>query len=267
MERKILLCACLLFIFSIAAMHNKIFEPFSLKLIAALKVTDLEFTITEKEAPQEILELIDIINTIKASYGCSANKKMLFISLLDNPTLDIEKYFPYIIKRCLKNQKFVDKIDLLNAMLWQAVEESNTLLVKILIYLGANTNARDKNDETVLILAVNNGDKKIVKLLIKYGAQINAQDKFGCTALRWAVQKQNKEIVKVLLKNNADVKIQDIYTITPLISTILSNNKEIAKMLLDKNANFDEYILNLPVDKEMSQILQSYGAKKFNYKD
>jgi len=57
-------------------------------------------------------------------------------------------------------------------------------------------NKKDKNGNTALIWASQEGHIEIVKSLLANGANINEKDKYGNTALIWASQEGHIEIVK-----------------------------------------------------------------------
>jgi len=79
--------------------------------------------------------------------------------------------------------------------------ESKQDLVKLLIELGADVNAKNDVGDTPLIWASYNGDKELVKLLIKVGANINAKNKYEKNALYYARINNHKDLVKLFRIN------------------------------------------------------------------
>ncbi|MGA2640265.1 MAG: ankyrin repeat domain-containing protein [Spirochaetia bacterium] len=73
---------------------------------------------------------------------------------------------------------------------------------------GADVNARDAADRTVLMLAAaSNPDPAVISILLKAGAKINARGPNGWTALMMAAyDNPNPEVVETLLKAGADGK-------------------------------------------------------------
>jgi len=64
-----------------------------------------------------------------------------------------------------------------------AAMEGHTETVKILVDGGADVNARNRGDNTALMIAVKTGHTDTVKVLIKAGADVNAKTPGGVTAL------------------------------------------------------------------------------------
>jgi ankyrin repeat protein len=74
------------------------------------------------------------------------------------------------------------------------------------IAAGADLNARDAADRTVLMLvAANNPDAGVISVLVKAGAKVNARGPNGWTALMMAAYNNpNPDVVESLLKAGAD---------------------------------------------------------------
>lgn len=73
----------------------------------------------------------------------------------------------------------------------------------IFFFPGADINALDIEERSVLTLAVRQGSVESVTLLIQSNALINHEEPGGVTALRLAVWAANAPLVRVLLKNGA----------------------------------------------------------------
>jgi len=75
---------------------------------------------------------------------------------------------------------------------------------------GADVNARDAADRTVLMLAAaSNQDVRVISILLKAGAKINARGPNGWTALMMAAySNMNPDVVEALLKAGADGRIR-----------------------------------------------------------
>lgn len=75
---------------------------------------------------------------------------------------------------------------------------------------GADVNARDAADRTVLMLAsASNQDARVISILLKAGAKINARGPNGWTALMMAAfNNPNPDVVEALLKAGADGRIR-----------------------------------------------------------
>lgn len=94
-------------------------------------------------------------------------------------------------------------------------------IIKLLLYYGADIEARDIKGMTPLVRKVCNLIDDVrgietLRLLLKFGADISAQDKEGLTALHWAARSWSPKPVKFLVSNGADVNSQDKRGRTPL---------------------------------------------------
>ncbi len=75
---------------------------------------------------------------------------------------------------------------------------------------GADVNARDAADRTVLMLAAaSNPDPAVISILLKAGAKINARGPNGWTALMLAAYgNPNPDVVEALLKAGANGRLR-----------------------------------------------------------
>ena len=83
-------------------------------------------------------------------------------------------------------------------------------IMKLLIINGCEIDEPDNNNQTVLILAVQEQLIDVVNLLIIHGADIDANDNFGYTAITHAIKIKNVELVEYLLSKNAATHILDL---------------------------------------------------------
>ena len=126
----------------------------------------------------------------------------------------------------------------LNQKLIEAIEGEDVNKAKILIEKGADVNARDKEDISVLSLTAQNNLLDIAKLLIEKGADVNETDKFlGATALAWvSVYDDKTEVAKLLIENGADVNATDKFGNSILTSTKNRKKNKIIKFLIENGA-------------------------------
>jgi len=118
------------------------------------------------------------------------------------------------------NEKFLD-----------AAQKGNLQKAQKALRAGANVDAKDKYDQTALMLASHCGLTDLVGLLIKAGANVNAKYKDGCTALTWASMNFNTDIVELLIKAGADINAKDNYVETALMYASVWGHKDIVELL------------------------------------
>ena len=76
----------------------------------------------------------------------------------------------------------------------------------------------NRNNETPLHIASQNGHLEIVKLLIASGGLVNDANRDGETPLHLATSTGNLEVIKVLIASSADLDCKDETGKTPLLS-------------------------------------------------
>lgn len=106
-----------------------------------------------------------------------------------------------------------------------------------LLHAGANPNARDNDQETVLMWASAEGQTEIVERLIKAGADVNAvSPESGYTPLVWAAQYGRAETVRCLLSHSAVVDALDDWDQTALAKALAGKHHETLQLLLEAGA-------------------------------
>jgi hypothetical protein len=71
-------------------------------------------------------------------------------------------------------------------------------ILRNLIQLGVNVDAKNEGGHTALMHAAQNGDMRLVRLLVKNGAKIDMKDAEGDNAAQWARNNEHPEIVQYL---------------------------------------------------------------------
>jgi len=94
---------------------------------------------------------------------------------------------------------------------WEdAARRGDVDILRDLLSRGVDPNARDRNEQTGLMLAAHAGHLAAVQLLIEQGANLNATAKFGLSALMLTVIAGHKEIAQALARAGADLTLQGI---------------------------------------------------------
>jgi ankyrin repeat protein len=131
---------------------------------------------------------------------------------------------------CYEDDKFYERH---NRLLILASENGYLDIVKQIIYLGADVNANDNNNNiTALMEASENGHLEIVQFLITNGADVNASDKYNLTALMNAASNGHADIVKLLIENRANVNTINCLGNTALIQVTQNS-------IMDKETQLD----------------------------
>src|SRR6201994_4018197 len=101
----------------------------------------------------------------------------------------------------------------------------------------ARTEARDRWGRTAIFPASVHGYIEVVKVLIGAGADVNAADKENRTVLLHLAAerlfKWNEDIVHLLLANGADVEVKDTAQRTPLMWAAATGKTDMVKLLLE----------------------------------
>jgi len=93
----------------------------------------------------------------------------------------------------------------LDSQLFEAAENGDTKKAKELLDKGADINATNNRGATVLMIAAGRDVIEITKMLIERGADVNAKTKDGSTALMSAAHNDRYEQAKLLIERGADV--------------------------------------------------------------
>jgi hypothetical protein len=96
---------------------------------------------------------------------------------------------------------------------------------------GANVNARDKNEWTALLMAVNDNSAEVMEALIRAGADINASNDGWTPLIRAAALNKSPEVTNMLLQAGSDINAKNIYGKTALDYALENKNGKIAELL------------------------------------
>ena len=100
------------------------------------------------------------------------------------------------------------------------IRNKNPEVIRTLVELGADVNARNNANRTALIYAAeSNKNPEVIRTLVELGADVNARDMNGSTPLTQAASlNKNPEVIRALIELGADVNAKDILNdATPLV--------------------------------------------------
>jgi hypothetical protein len=83
--------------------------------------------------------------------------------------------------------------------LLRAISTDNEAIARLLLELGANTEARNRSDDTPLTIAIRKNNREAVRLLLEHGADRQATTKTGGTPVQLAMELKNETVARMLL--------------------------------------------------------------------
>ncbi|GAB6018955.1 Ankyrin repeat and death domain-containing protein 1A [Chamberlinius hualienensis] len=129
----------------------------------------------------------------------------------------------------------------------------------------------DKNNQTALHIAIEQGLSKAADMLIQNGCQLTIQDKYNQTPLHLAVKQGKQEMVEKLLKLIVDVNDIDVDGNTALHLAVERGDVVIAALLLNHKADINKIVTKkawTPLHYAshlghtgVTQLLLEYGAQ------
>ena len=127
-------------------------------------------------------------------------------------------------------------------LLHVASGHGNLSMVKLLLRLGADPNAKDGGDHTPLYSLANgcrdSEGGSVVRTLVQAGAYVNAADGAKhCTALHMAARRGNVEIAEALLDCEAELDARDCLGDTPLRRSVNCDKSHVARLLVTRGAD------------------------------
>lgn len=153
--------------------------------------------------------------------------------------------------------------------LLRAAEEGHESIVKLLLDTGkVEVNNTNKKYGTPLMRASKNGHARIAKLLIEIGkADVNVKDMYGQTPLLEASRNGDKTVLKHILDTGAsDTELSDRNGWNPLFTAAISGHEAIVHMLLQmKDKNASTFAQKAAIKKEERLALELLETHKADY--
>jgi len=111
----------------------------------------------------------------------------------------------------LEGQESKEKIEKLNAELFQAVEQNNPERVRSLLDLNADPNCKYEDKGPALLRAARLDYSELAQILVGAGADVNATCCLPCrTPLYWAYINGNLEIADLLKTKGGECKLDEM---------------------------------------------------------
>lgn len=148
-----------------------------------------------------------------------------------------------------------------------AVRNANREMVQLLLYSGANVNARNPGGGTVLMMLDDDATSDLIWDLINSGAEVNLEDDNGTTALMQAATSNNLEAVKTLLDAGAKVDARNKQWQTALILAASEGDVNIVRALVLAGADInagdedDNNALSLALENDHAAVVRFLKSK------
>ncbi|MCM1324041.1 MAG: hypothetical protein NC218_07755 [Acetobacter sp.] len=177
-------------------------------------------------------------------------------SVLERLMMGIDIRIKKTIQRYVENKEH----EALNESLFIAIKENKPIEdIKALIKKGADVNACDEDDGTVLMCAKT---AEQTKLLLEAGADVNAKNVFNETALMCA---QTAEQTRLLLEAGADVDVYDIKGRTALSIAKTAEQKSLINAVIYEASKEEERLgVKEHILAHKEQVLKCRKAKRYS---
>lgn len=142
-----------------------------------------------------------------------------------------------------------------------AAGKGNIALIDLLVRHGADINARDKDNETPLILASRWNEQQAVRKLLELGATRDNRDNGGMTALFRAAMDNRAEVVGILADAGADPNVPTDSGLTALFAAAMRGHFDVAKRLVEAGARLDQQGNGLGII-EFAEMVSRHGGDK-----
>ncbi len=120
-------------------------------------------------------------------------------------------------------------------LLYQA-RHNNVTRMRILIFIGADVNAKDEEGSTALMGTSWRGFRDAVRLLIDKGADAGIRNMKGETALIMAAKGRDSDILKLLVDKSPDINARDDNGWNSLMWTAWEGRTDSARVLINRGA-------------------------------
>jgi len=121
--------------------------------------------------------------------------------------------------------------DKMTSLMIAASMKNNDKCIKLLLDKGADSNAKNINGQTALLISSFCSQWKNMKALITHVRNLNPTTRFGNTPMYYASSQNKWKCVRLLLIHGADPNIRGKNGYTPLDCAIINKHSECIKLL------------------------------------
>jgi len=166
----------------------------------------------------------------------------------------------------------------MNPNMAHAIENGNSALVKKILNVKSQVNAKDKDGNTPLhLVAIREGRayegqayREIARLLVEKGAQLNEKNNKGETPLYLALYEESVGTALLIIHAGGNIH-EEIKNTTPLCEAVRCGQLEIIQLLLDKGAEITDHTKNLlkelqSKNKVLDEVIQLFEIRDIEQK-
>lgn len=196
-------------------------------------------------------EMFDVLVTMLRAGGlaaCASRKKLISLvaQLPGTVAVSWERLFHSVLFywrfMFVYEAAFVEHCTAVPPIL-QSMALRDTGRVAQLLAHGAAIEANDKDNNTTLFYAVDQGCILVVEHLLARGAVVDGKNKKGQTALHMAIRRGNRVIIDLLLSCGARVDEPSVNGVAPMFFALRSRNHDALRLLLENGARADVAVL------------------------
>lgn len=150
----------------------------------------------------------------------------------------------------------------LEAKFMTAAAENDSVTVQKLLAQGVDTESRDANGRSALLLATHQNAIDVARILIDTGANVNAMDNISDSPFLYAGAEGRLEILRMTLAHGADLTSVNRYGGTALIPAAHHGHVETVRELLKTEIDID-HVNNLGWTALLETIILGDGGPTY----
>jgi ankyrin repeat protein len=141
---------------------------------------------------------------------------------------------------------------------------NDDVIAKLLLDLGANINATDKDAQNALHIAFQNSkvNTRTVKVLIDKGIDVNGRDCNQRTPLHHCCRNGHYDALVILLECGTNINAKDSMDRSPLYDAVSMDNYNCVKVLLDHGADINA--VDNSGETVLHEALESFDGEDYN---